>query len=282
MEQRKVITESVAEPVQRIFNRVVEYLPNVLGAFLLILFGALFAWLLSLVTLRIGKFGLERFRRWKYFNTGGGDGTRYDSAPKVLSRLVFWFVLLFFVAASIEALGLRAVSSIFSDLTSYLPQVLAAALIIFSSLFLGELVRTWVGQVATRMGMALPDLIGRTFQILIWSVAAMVAIDQLGIDSTALMILLAIVVGSGFGASALAFGLGARVTVGNIISSHYVHKNFSVGSMVKIGGVEGPIFEITRTHVILETAQGRVLIPAQRFSEEVAVLMTQGSALGEA
>jgi hypothetical protein len=40
--------------------------------------------------------------------------------------------------------------------------------------------------------------------------------------------------------------------------------------------VRGKILEISPTSVALETAEGRVLVPAKRFTEETSVLLTGG------
>jgi small-conductance mechanosensitive channel len=90
------------------------------------------------------------------------------------------------------------------------------------------------------------------------------------------MLTVAIVAGSTFGAMALAFGLGSGPTVSNIIASYYLHKTYRVGQAIRIGDVRGTILEISPTSVALETAEGRVTVPAKRFTEEISVLLTGG------
>ena len=43
---------------------------------------------------------------------------------------------------------------------------------------------------------------------------------------------------------------------------------------VRVGDIEGEILEITPTNVVVETDEGRAHIPARRFAEDVAVLLT--------
>ena len=45
------------------------------------------------------------------------------------------------------------------------------------------------------------------------------------------------------------------------------------GKTVRVAGVEGRIIEISQTGVLLDAPEGRVLVPASKFSEEASVLV---------
>jgi len=75
------------------------------------------------------------------------------------------------------------------------------------------------------------------------------------------------------GGAALAFGIGSKETVSNILASYYLQKTYRVGQEVRIAGLEGRILEITSTAVSLDAPVGRVLVPARKFSEEASVLL---------
>lgn len=257
-----------------LYFSVIEHLPNLLGALALLLAGLAAAWLLRFLVTRVVRFGLRRLRRVRAFAEHPAE-ERYQAVPQLTGRIVFWFVLLLSIAPSVEVLDIAAVSAIVSDFTGFLPRILAAALIVLVGLLFGDLANTGVHGAAARMGVGNPELAGRLVQILVWGVAIMIAINQLGIESTALLILLAVVFGSAFGASALAFGLGARTTVGNIIASHYVQKSYGIGNRIRIDGMAGRIVQFTRTHVHVKTNDGTAMIPAQRFSEQTTHLLQE-------
>ncbi len=107
-------------------------------------------------------------------------------------------------------------------------------------------------------------------------VMAIVAIDELGIESTILTVTVATFFAATFGAAAVAFGLGARSSVSNILASRYVRKAYGVGDFVRVGEFEGKITEITDTAVMLESGEGRVMVPAQRFNDESSLLVKRG------
>jgi len=104
-------------------------------------------------------------------------------------------------------------------------------------------------------------------------VAVVTAVDQVGIDIRFLTTIILLAVAAGSGSVALAFALGARTAVGNIIACHYLRQTHQVGQIVRIGDVQGRIIEFTSSSVILEGADGRILVPAKTFSEGVSVLL---------
>jgi small-conductance mechanosensitive channel len=115
--------------------------------------------------------------------------------------------------------------------------------------------------------------LGRLVYVAILLIAAVTGIDQIGIESRFLTATITIVISSVVGAAALAFGLGAKTAVSNIIASHYLRQIYRAGHLVRVGEVQGKITEITNTVVILESASGRLAVPAKEFSESVSILL---------
>ena len=106
--------------------------------------------------------------------------------------------------------------------------------------------------------------------------AGLVAVEQLGIDVSLLTTLILIVLSALFGGAALAFGLGGRDWVANVLSAHYVSRLYQVGQTIRVSDVEGRIVRITETVVILETADGEVAVPAGTFSSGPSTLILRG------
>lgn len=270
----KALTASVVQVAETFF----AFLPSVLGSLTLLIIGWLLARVLRAITRKVIAHLLERLSRQRVARTSAIDSRMqqtqtYQSAPAVVAAIVYFMVLIFFFAAAIEALGLPTISNVLSLITAYLPRVLAAVMIVFVGLWAGDFVNTVVNRAAGVKAIGYAPLIGRALQILIGIVFLIVAVGQLGIDSSVLVITLAIVFASTFGAAALAFGLGARTTVGNIIAARYVKRGYNPGDTVKIGDIQGKVSEITDTAVMLDSPEGRVMVPAERFAAEASLLV---------
>ena len=105
-------------------------------------------------------------------------------------------------------------------------------------------------------------------------------IDQIGIDVTFVTTMLAIVLGGVVLGFSLAFGLGTRRVVANLVASHSLQRYFSVGQRARFGEIEGEILDFTPTGVVLATEQGRTHVPASHFDEQSSVLRTGDSGRG--
>lgn len=270
--------DNLAEPVKKVFDRILEFLPNLVGALALVLIGWVVARLLGMIARRLTTYALRRLGHTGGFETGLESQGRFVSGARLFGALVFWTIFLFFIAAGIEALGLPAVSDLFGAASAYVPRVLLAAAVMLAGILLGEAAWRWVAAATARAGIARGQTLGRAAQGVVFVVAAIIAVDQLGVESAALMIALAITAGSVLGATALAFGIGAGTTVSNVLAAHELHRTHEVGESIRLGELEGEIVEISRTSVILKTPQGRAVVPAKRFSEETSVVLpTRGA-----
>jgi small-conductance mechanosensitive channel len=254
-----------------------DTLPTILTAVGLVLAGWVLAVLLRSLSRRAAEGGLRRLGRGSVVRSALEGGGVHHAVSKVVGGFVFWAVLLLFVAAALERLGLPVLSTLVSELTFYLPNVFAAVLIVLGGVVLGTLAGGAVTAGASAAGIARGPDIGRAVQAGFILVAAVVGLEQVGIQGQLFVIIVAVVFATFLGGAGLAFGLGARTAVGNIIASHYVAQAYHAGQRVRIGDVEGRIVETTRTAVVIGTGEGRVLIPAQRFSEQPSVLLMEGS-----
>lgn len=263
---------TLEQSFETLLQTAVTFVPRLMGATLVLAVGWLTAWLLRALTTR----ALQRLSRWIPSRATDGepeDVHASEVASGFMEAVVFWGVLLFFIAAATEQLGLAVVSAGLSNLARYLPKVLAAALIAFAGFVLGSAARSAVAAAAARAQVAYASVLGQLVRVLVLTVAIVIALDQAGVDSTLLILITAITLGSVVGGAALAFGLGAGPAVRNILASHYLSKFYRVGQRIRIGDVEGRILEIRATNVLLDSSDGQITVPAKAFSETSTILL---------
>lgn len=122
-------------------------------------------------------------------------------------------------------------------------------------------------------------LAGRAGRARAWFVdrdGGIIALGQIGIDTTLLVTVFSLLVASFLAGAALAFGLGASGAVRNIIAARQARLDYRPGQRVRVAGHEGEILELTATSVVLETEAGRTAVPATVFQDEVCVLLDEG------
>jgi small-conductance mechanosensitive channel len=266
--------ETLSFSATRLIERGIAFLPNILTALALVLVGWALARILRGVCERITRAGLGRLAKSMAMRRGLESTGLSNTAPAVIGRVVFWVVWLFFIAGALEKLELAVVRDFLSNLAYYLPRVLLGILVVFVGILAGNLANHALVTSTARGGVRYAQLVGRVVQGAILMVAIIVAADQIGIQSTLLMVTVAIILGTTMGGAALAFGLGSGPTVSNIIASYYLQKSYRVGQQVQIGDIRGRILEISPTAVVLDGEGGkRVMIPAKKFSEESSALL---------
>ncbi len=249
-------------------------LPKLLGAVLVLVVGWLLAVALRTLALRLGR-GLDRLYEAARQRSGQTAALRWPLS-RVLAWTVYWLILVFFLIAAVNILGLPGVPQLLAALLRILPAVLVAAVLLLVVYLVSALVAKLVTTAALSAGLAHAAVLGRLVRIFIMVFAAIIAIGHLGIDVTLLVNLVTVVAALAFGAAALAFGLGAAPQVRNIIATSYVRQTYRVGQRVRIDELEGEILEFTPVAVVLDAPGGRTAIPTGLFSERVSVLVEPG------
>jgi small-conductance mechanosensitive channel len=251
--------------------------PRLVAAVLLLLAGLALALLLRAAAARVAR-TLERMLPQRLLRRGLPQHTIERQVPDVIGLIVFWAVMLFFVAAAADALGLPVLSASLAGLGFYAPRLLAALLVVVFGFVVGNLARDGVTAAAAAAGTPAPVTLGQIARAAILVAVGLIAVAELGIDITLLTVLLAVILAAVLGAFALAFGLGARTMMSNIIGAHYLRKTFEAGQRVRVGPIEGVVTAITATAMVVRVADGEVVIPARQFSEQAAMVVTREEA----
>jgi hypothetical protein len=274
--------ELSTDTINELGQQAAAWVPRVLLALAVLLVGWLVARLLRLVTSKVFDSWTKRLTPRIARLVGDSDiqaRLERTSSSRSVARgaemLVFWVVFLVFVTIATETLGLDIVSTWLTGVVGFLPRILGALFVVLLGFLIGSAVRTAVTAAAASAGFSYAGAVGRTARAGVLLTSVIVALDQVGLEVSFLIVLVAVVAGAMLGGAALAFGLGAKTSVSNILASHYLVDTFNVGHRIRIGDVEGKILEITPTSVIIDTNQGRTVIPASRFSEQVATLLSR-------
>jgi hypothetical protein len=264
---------SLGRSFDEVAGRIQQHLPNALGAIGLVLLGWLMAWLLSTWVVKL----VGVFERRFHDKLPAGSMPRVGAgrrASTVVGAFVFWSVFVIFLGAATEALGLPVLATWLSGLSEFLPRLLLATLIVMAGVLAGTLARDAIR--ATMSGFAFDRALGRLAQGAIIAAATITGVDQIGVDSTFLTGATMIVLAALFGGCALAFGFGARTAAANIIAIHYARQAYRTGQQIRLGSVDGTIREFTSTAVMVDTAEGRVLVPGKAFAERISTLVGAG------
>lgn len=266
------ILEQFQQMIQSLQTRTIELLPSIILGLVTILFG----WLLAIIARNfVTKFILYLDRQINAKIQNRFLSVDLAGTAKIIATTVFWIILLFALAAASHLLGLSIITTWFNALLAYLPNILAAIVIIFTGIILGRLVGDLMSSSIIKAGIPKGDHVRKLVQFVIVFVASVIAINQVGIDIQFLTNLVTIVIAALLFGAALAFGIGASTSVSNILGSFYLQKSYKEGNRVRIANIEGIIVKISPTEVHIKTKSGRVIVPAKTFNEAQSELLNE-------
>lgn len=181
----------------------------------------------------------------------------------LIPRFTYFLILLMLAKTGVDALGLVAISDAIGAFFAYLPNIVAALLLLVLGSSVGQFAGRTVTQSAESSGIEFAPALGRLVSSLILFVCAMMAIAQLKIDTDIVRIVISFILGGAALAFGLSFGLGSREIVQNLTAGFYLRKILLVGRNVEVAGEQGVLKAVTATHVILES-QGKELAIANQ------------------
>jgi len=265
-------SEPVLTAASKMLQNLLEYLPQLAGAIATLLIGWLIARLLRGATIRIAG-GFDRFSSFLGIAKFVSVGKVRETTARTIGNVVFWVVILFFLTSATNLLGLTMFSGWLDRLVAHLPSILSGGLIIFAGVVFGNLANDATQTAAQGMPPRPRALLGRSAQVFTLATMIVIGVDQIGIDITLLITVMAVAIGAMLGGLAIAFSLGSRTFVSNLIGSRYLSRDYRIGEKVRIGDITGVILEVSAISVVLDTAEGRMTIPAKLFGEQPSLLM---------
>src|SRR5215207_2929828 len=202
-------SEGMFQPLQNALSTFLSYIPQLIGALIILIVGYIVARVLQAVVGRVLQ-GIG-FDRWM---ERGGIKQFFDRAEtnqtphSILGQLVFWFVFIIAITMAADALGIPQVSAVLAQLIAYIPNIIA-------------------GIVRGATGSETLSSIAR-YAIIVYAVFA--ALTQLGIAVQLTANTFLIVLGAVALAGAIAFGIGGREVARDILEKAYNRSSEEVTS----------------------------------------------------
>src|SRR5919107_3331550 len=223
------------QPPQDALSTFLGCIPQLIGALIILIVGYIVAKVLQAVVGRVLQ-GIG-FDRW--MERGGikqfFDRAETDQTPaSILGQLVFWFVFIIAITMAADALGIPQVSVVLAQLIAYIPQIIAAILI----LILAALLANFISGIVR--GATGSDLLASIAQYAIIVYAVFAALTQLGVAVQLTANTFLILLGAVALAAAIAFGIGGQEMARDILKKVYNRSGEGTGDTAeRDGGAAG-------------------------------------------
>ena len=204
--------------MNQFWHQVVAFFPKLLAVIIILFFG----WVIA----KVSQIAIKRFLKWVKFDQFSDrsglesylQSDEYDvSLSGIISKIIFWLVILLFVITGANALGLTEVADMLKQLANYLPKIIVAIVVLIFGTLLGRFINRLVFAWLHGIKFAGALQVSTSAEYLVQIFAIFVALEQLQIGSQLVTALFIIMFGAVFLALAIAFGLGGKDWAAKVI-----------------------------------------------------------------
>lgn len=217
-------TDVVVTSLQNLWVGFVSFIPGLIGAIIVLVLGLIVAAGLGTLvekifeSVRLDSF-LARLSLVPYFDRAG---LRLRGAH-FLGRLVYWFIVVAFLLAASDILGLFALSSFLREVLAYLPNVVAAVLILLAAVVVANFLKKVVSASVLSARLHAAHFLGTLTWWAIVVFGLLTALVQLKIAESIIQSIITGFIAMLALAGGLAFGLGGREYAADLIKQLREH-----------------------------------------------------------
>jgi hypothetical protein len=255
---------------QQFMEKLGGYLPQVLGAIIVLVIGWLGAKMLRGLTSKVLRVcGIVELSQKIKFNDMLAKIGICSSLDQIIGGLIYYMVLLIVLISASEILGFTVVLNTLNTFIAYLPHVLGAFLILIIALYLAKVIKEGIASASSSLNIAYAGALSAILEILIVGLGIVMALTELGLDMTIFTANITIIIAGIVLAMALSIGLGSRSIMSNVLARYYIAQLFHVGDKVSLAGKKGTIIKLTPVSVVIKTEdEEKLYIPNERIIEE--------------
>jgi hypothetical protein len=208
---REFLEKAFVEPMRELGIQVSAVLPGLVRVVVVLLAGALFAWIIRQIVwrmLRVVQFD-KLAERMGLAHTI--ERTRMFRSPSDFgARMAQGFVWLVVILSALTAAGTEVTRQLVVRFVNYLPDLITAALVILLGAAVSKFLARSALLAAVNAQWAGARIMAGGVRILVMTLAVVIALEQLRIGRSALLVAFGILFAGIVIAAAIAFGFGAR------------------------------------------------------------------------
>ncbi len=198
-------------PLEQLGRQVLAVLPNVLAMAIIIVMGFVAAWAVGSAIERVLRVvRLDHLCDRLGINAALTRGGIKTDPSYIVGRAAYWMVAAFAVVAGLGALNLQPLNQFAQSLLAYIPHVLVGGVILVAGYLLSNFISQGVLIAAVNAGLPPARLIANMSRWGIQLFALAMALEELGIAASVVVVGFGITFGGLVFAACLAFGLGAK------------------------------------------------------------------------
>ncbi|MFK8164689.1 MAG: mechanosensitive ion channel domain-containing protein [Lewinella sp.] len=246
--------ESILNALKEQGILMLNVIPALIKGVVILIIGYLLAKVLyRLIYKFLGAIGVDKLAD-KLMSIDLFEKSKFDLVPsRIVAGSIYYFVLIVFSMAAVEAMGLKIISDLLKDLIEYIPNGVTAFIILIFGIFLADSIKKLVYTTCQALGVSSGTLIANIVFYFILLNIVLISLRQAKLQTKFMEENLSIILAGIAGAFAIGYGLASRHTISSLLASFYHRDKFHVGDEVTIDGKRGEVVTINNNIIILRS-----------------------------
>lgn len=268
MDKLSEYKDIMMESLSSMWLEITKIFPNIIGALIVVLFG----WFVTKIIVKVIKKALKLAKVEKLdekineIEIVEGKSLNFDTV-NVVSKFVKFIMYVMILTMASDILNLKIISEQISDFLGYIPQLFVALVIFMIGLLFANFVKNGLKSLFESMDLSGGKMISQVIFFLLLIFISITALNQAGVDTEIITSNFTMIMAAFLLAFAVAFGLGARVVVTDLLKTFYTRKTFEVGKNIEFQNKIYEVEAIENISVVLKNADGKLIVPIKDIVE---------------
>ncbi|TDB63692.1 mechanosensitive ion channel family protein [Arundinibacter roseus] len=270
------ITQILINTFNTLINQFIDFVPRLMGCIVILIVGYIVAKTVAIVVKNVlGKVGFDKI----------GDKLNEISIVKqlkteirlseIIAKVLYYFILLVFLTAATETLGVNAITSMVLSLVNFIPQLIAAAIMLQVGIMLSDAVKSAVIALCKTFNVPSAKMIGNFVFIFFLIITFISCLGQIGIKTELFESSFNLILGGAIAAFALGYGIASKDVLANIISSIYSRNKYKEGQLIKVDEVKGRIIKMDTVSLTIQNEEITTIVPLQILQNKKVEVFTE-------
>ena len=252
----------LSDTLQQLLRQLVDFVPKLLGALVLVIIGFIVAKFISnivrkiLEKIKIDKFG-EKPNEIDFIDNANLN----IKISTVLAKFVYYSLLILFLIFAADILAMPTISALVFGLFNFIPKLIVAFIFLIFGTLLSELIRSIVEATLLSLGIPSAKIISNVLFYFLFINVVILAIAQAEINTEFLEQNISIIIAGGVFAFAIGYGLASKDVVSNFLSALYTKDKVKVGDIIEIDGERGQVTLLDKTSITIASSDKKVVYP---------------------
>ena len=231
--------QAIQRWLERLAETLFDALPIAVGLLFSVFAGLILGRIAGVALTRLlRRLGLDRISDRSGLTVALQKSSLLASPSYMLGVLARWTVFLLILTLALEALDVGEAEGTLGFIIRYIPNLFVALILMVFGVMLSGVVASWLVTTVTQLGLKDLQSLSLLIRYSVILIVALVVLQQLGIETLILSILILVLAGSILIGVAVSLAISTRGIVANLIAGWFVTRQFPVGSSLRLDGAD--------------------------------------------